>query len=253
MSGIGWDVRRVAETASTNADIVAAAVRGEPEGLVEVARHQTSGRGRLGRSWVTPPGSALTYSMLLRPAPVPAARWSWLPLLTGCAVVSAVREATGVRAVLKWPNDVQVGERKLAGILAERAGDAVVVGVGLNVRTSADELPAPAATSLAIEGVVVDDERLLDTLLRAFADAYGRWRQADGVVAGDQADAYLALCTTIGREVRVHLPGDAGVEGVATGITETGALRVRVATGRVHEFAAGDVVHVRPVQDARDM
>ncbi|MBO0826896.1 MAG: biotin--[acetyl-CoA-carboxylase] ligase [Streptosporangiales bacterium] len=247
MTGIAWDVRVVASTASTNADVVAAASRGEPAGLVEVARHQTSGRGRLGRGWVTPPGTALTYSVLLRPAPVPATRWSWLPLLTGCAVVAAVRDVTGVRAGLKWPNDVQVGERKLAGILAERAGDAVVVGVGLNVRMSAAELPTPTATSLAVEGAAsVDDESLLDALLRAFAAAYDDWRKADGVVAGARADGYRALCTTLGRAVRVHLPGDAVLDGTAADVTESGALVVRDGSGVRHELAAGDVVHVRP-------
>lgn len=245
---VDWDVRTVAETESTNADVVAAAARGEPEGLVVLARHQTSGRGRLGRDWVTPPGSALTYSMLLRPEPVPAARWSWLPLLTGCAVVAAIREATGVRAGLKWPNDVQVGERKLAGILAERTGDAVVVGVGLNVRMSAAELPTPTATSLAVEGAgPVDGDLLLDVLLRAFADAYAGWCKADGVVAGELVDGYRALCTTLGRAVRVHLPGAAVLDGTALDVTEAGALVVRDASGVRHELAAGDVVHVRPV------
>lgn len=253
MSGIGWDVRRVAETASTNADVAAAAVRGEPEGLVEVARHQTSGRGRLGRSWVTPPGSALTYSVLLRPAPVPAARWSWLPLLTGCAVVSAVHSVTGVQAGLKWPNDVQVGERKLAGILAERVGDAVVVGVGLNVRMSEAELPTPTATSLAVEGAQpADADVLLDALLRAFADAYGRWRKADGVVAGELADSYRALCVTLGREVRVHLPGGEVLDGTAVDVSDSGALVLRSVTDGVHELAAGDVVHVRRAPESRD-
>lgn len=247
MTGTVWDVRVVTSTESTNADVAAAAARGEPEGTVEVARHQTSGRGRLGRSWVTPPGSALTYSMLLRPAPVPASRWSWLPLLTGCAVVAAVREVTGVRAGLKWPNDVQVGERKLAGILAERAGDAVVVGVGLNLRMSAAELPTPTATSLAVEGAeALDGDRLLDASLRAFAGAYERWRKADGVVAGELADSYRALCTTLGRDVRVHLPGDAVLDGTAVDVTGSGALVVRDPSGARHELAAGDVVHVRP-------
>lgn len=247
MKQVSWDVRVVTSTASTNADVVAAAAAGAPEGLVEVARHQTSGRGRLGRGWVTPPGSALTYSMLLRPAPVPAARWSWLPLLAGCAVVAALRSTTGVQAVLKWPNDVQVGERKLAGILAERAGDAVVVGVGLNVRMSAAELPTPAATSLAVEGAApVDDDVLLDALLRAFAEAYTGWRETDGVVTGELADRYRALCTTLGRAVRVHLPGGAVLDGTAQDVTGTGALVVRDASGGTRELAAGDVVHVRP-------
>ena len=141
------EIEVVPSTGSTNADLLARALRGEPEGVVLAAEEQTAGRGRMGRTWTSPPRAALTFSLLLNPA-VPPARRGWLPLLTGVAVAAAVTEVTGIRTGLKWPNDVLAGnvlagEGKLAGILAEAAGDAVVVGIGLNVSTEPAELPGP--------------------------------------------------------------------------------------------------------------
>lgn len=242
--GLWRDVRVVAETGSTNADVAAAARRGEPEGLVVVAGFQRAGRGRLDRTWVAPPGSALTFSALLRPVEVPLARWSCLPLLAGVAVASAVRETCGVDARLKWPNDVLVGERKLAGLLTEVTGGAAVLGVGLNVTTTAEQLPTPAATSLLVEGATVDRDRLLDAVLDALGRRYATWRLPGGDVA--TLDAYRELCTTLGRTVRVLLPGDRTLDGVATAIGASGALVVHAHDGTVHDLAAGDVVHVRP-------
>ncbi|MGH3099149.1 MAG: biotin--[acetyl-CoA-carboxylase] ligase [Streptosporangiales bacterium] len=244
--GTFWrEVRLVASTPSTNADLAAAAQRGEAEGLVEVAEFQSAGRGRLGRTWVAPPGTALMASVLLRPSGVPQERWSWLPLLAGVAAAEAVREHTGVSAVLKWPNDLLVADRKLAGVLAERAGDAVVIGMGLNVRLTEAQLPSTAATSLLLAGATTDRLALLWAVLRALGGWYGRWRAADGDANScGLAEAYEALCATLGRRVRVELP-DADVEGTAIGITGDGALRVRDPAGAVRTLAAGDVVHVR--------
>ena len=122
LGGLWTAVDVVASTGSTNADLLARAVAAPdaPEGQVLVAEEQTAGRGRLGRSWTSVPGASLTFSVLLRPAPVQAGRRGWLPLMTGVAVASAVRAVAGLDAVLKWPNDVLVGDRKLAGILAEQ-------------------------------------------------------------------------------------------------------------------------------------
>src|SRR5436190_8723039 len=124
--GLWREVRVVGETGSTNADLLAEARSGAGEGLVLVAEEQTAGRGRMGRRWISAPRSALTFSVLLRPAGVPAALLGWLPLLAGVAIASALRETAGVDASLKWPNDVIAGGAKLAGILAERWGDAIV-------------------------------------------------------------------------------------------------------------------------------
>ncbi len=133
----------VDRTGSTNADLLARASQGAPEGLVLAAEEQSAGRGRMGRAWVSPPRAALTFSLLVRPAAVPPARHGWLSLLTGVAVASAVTAVTGIDLRLKWPNDLLAGPAKLGGILAEAAGDAIVVGVGLNVSTEPAELPPP--------------------------------------------------------------------------------------------------------------
>jgi biotin-[acetyl-CoA-carboxylase] ligase BirA-like protein len=173
--GALWtSVEVVPVTGSTNADLLR---RGGAEGQVLVAEEQTAGRGRMGRSWVSQPGVSLTFSVLLRPVSVPAARRGWLSLLTGVAVAAAVRDVAQVSATVKWPNDVLVGERKLAGILAEQSGDAVVVGIGVNVATPAGALPASPgglrATSLLVEGGSVSREALLAGILRSWRP--GTW------------------------------------------------------------------------------
>ena len=145
------EVRAVAETGSSNADLLAVAGAGAAEGTVLVAEAQTAGRGRLGRRWASPPRTGLTFSVLLRPGGVPAARLGWLPLLAGVAAAASVRAVAAVDATLKWPNDVLAGEKKLGGILAERSGTAVVVGIGINVwQARADLPPDAAATSVAL-------------------------------------------------------------------------------------------------------
>src|SRR5690606_31078486 len=250
----------VDSTGSTNDDLVAAARAGEPEGRVLVAEHQRAGRGRSGRRWVSPPRAGLAVSVLLRPgggtagadpagppvpgagspgagpagapspgagssggsAGVPTSRWGWLPMLAGVALVEAVGRVTGLDPALKWPNDVLVDGRKCAGILAEATGDAVVVGVGVNVTLRGDELPpvppgAPPATSLALAGAACTDRaRLLRDLLDRLGSWYGRWRDAAGDAdrCGLRA-AYLAVCDTVGRAVRVQLPGGGELVGRA--------------------------------------
>ena len=135
------EITVVETTGSTNADLAARAAQGAPEGTVLAAEEQLAGRGRMGRQWVSPARSAVMVSVLLRPAAIAPAQRGWLPLLAGVAAATAVRQSAGVPAVLKWPNDLLVGERKLAGILAEQSGDAVVVGLGLNVSATEAELP----------------------------------------------------------------------------------------------------------------
>jgi BirA family transcriptional regulator, biotin operon repressor / biotin---[acetyl-CoA-carboxylase] ligase len=247
-----WREAEVARrTGSTNADLLARAAGGAPEGVVLAAEEQTAGRGRMGRAWVAPPYAALTFSVLVRPA-VPPARRGWLPLLAGVAVASAVRDVTGVDARLKWPNDVLAGPAKLGGILAEAAGDAVVVGIGLNVSTDQAELPpAPAgslaATSLRAAGAAAGDRELL---LAAILTAFERWYRAWVQAAGDPGRsglraAYTALCATLDRRVRVELPAGQPVSGEAVGVDPDGRLLVRVSPGSEVAVAAGDVVHLR--------
>jgi BirA family biotin operon repressor/biotin-[acetyl-CoA-carboxylase] ligase len=247
------------ETGSTNADAIEAAHRGEPEGLVVVAEQQSAGRGRRDRQWTSPPRAGLTLSVLLRPgradrekgwAPASPAAFSWLPLLAGVALCEAVHRVAEVDATLKWPNDLLVKDAKCAGVLAEMAGDAVVVGIGLNVSTRADELPETTglpATSLRVAGAShVDREPLLRALLRGIADWYQGWREADGdaELCGLLA-AYRRGCSTIDQDVRVLLPGGAELTGRATAVDPDGRLVVRTADGRDHQVSAGDVLHVR--------
>jgi BirA family biotin operon repressor/biotin-[acetyl-CoA-carboxylase] ligase len=219
-----------------------------------VTEHQTAGRGRLDRSWETPAGTALTFSTLLRPQ-VPAPSWPWLPLLTGYAVAKALAGA-GFGAVLKWPNDVLVGERKVAGILVERvegpAGPAAVVGVGLNVLLREEQLPVPTATSLLLESPglghpVPDRTVLLASLVETLLESYDAWQA--GIEEGSTArlrESYTRVCTTVGRDVEVALPDGERLHGRATGIDEHGRLVVAPAAGPEVAVGAGDVVHVRP-------
>lgn len=240
----------VAACPSTNAELAAQARAGAPAGAVLVADHQTAGRGRLDRTWLTPAGSALTFSVLLAPDRVPTARWPWLPLLVGIAVAEGVRRVTEVDCTLKWPNDVLVGHRKLAGILVERVerdgGPVAVVGVGLNVSLNEAELPVATATSLAVEGAVTTDRTVvLREVLRSLEALFVQW-QADG---GDPrlglVESYVRRCSTLGRQVRVELPSGEHLHGTASGIDTDGRLEVNTADGR-RMLGAGDVVHVRP-------
>ncbi len=245
--GLWRSVEVVQTTGSTNADLL---TRGGPEGQVLVAEEQTAGRGRNGRSWVSEPGAALTFSVLLRPAAVPPARRGWLPLLTGVAVATAVRGVAAVTATLKWPNDVLVGERKLAGILAEQSGEVVVIGIGLNVATPEPSLPVSPgglrATSLLVEGADVAMDVLLVEVLRQLERRYLAFRgDPDPARSGIMAE-YQALCGTLGRQVRVELPGHRRLAGVAEGIDTDGRLLIAEPGGTsLTAVSAGDVIHVR--------
>jgi BirA family transcriptional regulator, biotin operon repressor / biotin---[acetyl-CoA-carboxylase] ligase len=246
-SGLWRSLEVVPEIGSTNAALVAAAAADEAEGAVLVAEHQVAGRGRLDRVWTSPPRAGLTVSFLLRPD-VPAARRGWLPLLTGVALAEAVGEVTGVRASLKWPNDLlALDGRKLAGILAESSGTAVVVGVGLNVSTTANELPDTGTSLSGVTGATVDRAPVLLGFLRAVERRYRRWTAAlgDPVSSGLAAD-YLAWSSTVGSEVVVSLPDGSTLEGTARAVDWDGRLVVATSEGQV-ELASGDVRHVRPV------
>jgi BirA family biotin operon repressor/biotin-[acetyl-CoA-carboxylase] ligase len=221
---------------------------GEDEGLVVVAEHQTAGRGRLDRSWETPARAALTFSVLLRPS-VPDARWPWLPPLAGLAVTDGVVAAGGPPCELKWPNDMQYDGLKLGGILVERldtdAGAAAVLGIGVNVSTRRHELPVETATSLVLAGMLNPDRsRLLVEMLAALGVRYDSWVLAGGDAAAGLAEQYAARCDTVGRRVRVHVPGGEVIEGRAAGLDADGGLLLD-AGGRSVALSAGDVEHVR--------
>ena len=243
-------VVEVMQTAtSTNAVAADRARSGAAEGLVVVAEHQTAGRGRLDRTWGSPARSGVVFSLVLRPR-VPLADWPWIPLLTGHTVATALR-ALGYDAGVKWPNDVLIGDRKVAGILVERIetpdGPAAVVGVGLNAGLTVAELPVPTATSLAIEsGSDPDRTAVLVALLRALREAYDAWQAGGDAATARLRTAYAAACVTVGRDVRVDLPGGGVRTGRATGVDAGGRLIVTGAGGDT-VVGAGDVVHVRAV------
>ncbi|GAA1500442.1 biotin--[acetyl-CoA-carboxylase] ligase [Streptomyces synnematoformans] len=257
--GLWTSLDVVEATGSTNADLAARARAGAAEGAVLVAEEQTAGRGRLDRGWSAPARSGLFLSVLLRPEGVPVHRWGWLPLLAGVAVATALPRAAGVDTALKWPNDVLVTvegeERKAGGILVERvdaAGEAVVLGIGVNVTLRADELPVPQAGSLALAGAkVTDRDPLLRALLRSLERWYGSWRTAGGDPAGARLqETYAAGCATLGRQVRAELPGGASVTGEAVAVDGDGRLVLATAAGLQEPVGAGDVVHLRPAAEA---
>ena len=217
-----------------------------------VADEQTAGRGRLDRTWVSPPGAGLWMSVVARPGQADTGRIAWLPLLAGLAVTDALRQAGGVRAEVKWPNDIVVtaaacggsdGPRKLGGILSVLLPDAggsraVVLGIGVNVAMGSADLPIPRATSVLLEGGVTDRTALLVAVLRALEVRIAQWRTGDSAVEAD----YRERCATIGRLVRVELPSGEPVSGVVTGIDDDGHLIVEdgETTSRI---TAGDVIH----------
>lgn len=247
------DLRWVAETSSTNADLLSEAARGAPEGVVLVADHQTAGRGRLGRSWESPPGASLLLSVLLRPR-LEAAQAHLTATAVGVSAVAACKEVAGVDVRLKWPNDLLVAvdgdERKAGGILAESiiergVLEAVVVGLGLNVNWPAvlpDELAGIATALNLVAGGEIDREDLLVALLR---ELDGWCSQLEHEEGRDLLRAtYLTRSATVGRDVRVERP-DGTLEGRAVDVTVDGHLVVEDQTGSAVEIAAGDVVHLR--------
>jgi BirA family biotin operon repressor/biotin-[acetyl-CoA-carboxylase] ligase len=237
---IDWSLHYEAECDSTQDLARAAAGRGVDQGWTLITDLQRQGRGRQGRAWITPAGEALLLSMVLRP---PIDVLAKLPLLAGLAVAGGVELVTGVATDLKWPNDVLLAERKLAGILLERpAGSAVVVGMGINVNQSAVELPERAISLAMALGRPVDREPLLAAILNDLANAYER---ADREGVQWIVPAWRSRSSMLGRPLRFVWEG-APREGVALDITEEGALRVRTTDGRELDLLAGEVESVRP-------
>jgi BirA family biotin operon repressor/biotin-[acetyl-CoA-carboxylase] ligase len=254
------DVRWVDETGSTNADALELARDGAPEGIVLVADHQTAGRGRQGRTWEAPPSASLLMTVLLRP---PAQVAGATTMAVGLAASEAVEELTGQRTLLKWPNDLVIDDRKVAGILAEAdwpagsaisagwrppAGDervVVAVGVGLNVAWP-DAVPVElrdVATAVNRHSdTSVDREDLLTALLHGLDRRYGELLGAGGQAA--IAAAWRQRSATLGRRVRLDLGVD-DVTGTAIDVDGEGHLVLECDDGRRRTFAVGDVVHLR--------
>lgn len=244
----GLSLELLAEAPSTNEVATERARAGAAEGLVVAADHQVAGRGRLDRTWETPAGTAATFSIVLRPT-VPAATWPWLPLLVGHNVTKAL-VALGYDARVKWPNDVLLDDdRKVGGILVERVetpdGPAAIIGVGINVAMTADELPVDTATSLAVASPGSPDRtQVLIEAVTAVREGYDVWQAGGELGTARLATSYRSHCATLGREVRVDLPGGGRLTGRATDIDADGRLVVETASG-TERVGAGDVVHVR--------
>jgi BirA family biotin operon repressor/biotin-[acetyl-CoA-carboxylase] ligase len=257
----------VDSTGSTNADLLRAVnvePKEWPDMSVLTAEYQSAARGRLDRRWEAPPLSSVSVSLVLRPAnaegrPLPTQTYSWLSLLGALALRETLRETAGIPAELKWPNDVLVRGRKIAGILAQLGPmvdgsvRAVILGTGLNVGLTASELPVPTATSVALEEpLTVDRTVLLKSYLAHFAVLYRSFCNADGDPAAGIAGGpslhkrVESVMVTLGRQVRAQLPGDHEIIGHASRLDEYGSLLVVDKDAREHVVTAGDVVHLRP-------
>lgn len=232
---------------STNEVATGLVNEGAVEGTVVVAEEQTAGRGRAGRTWVSPPGAGLWLSYVVRPGDVAQRDWTWLPLVAGVAARDAVRAACRVPADLKWPNDLVVtsamcggsgGTRKLGGILTEVVDGAVVVGIGINVSLTSPEMPTPQATSTYAEGGSIDRVAILAELLPAMQRRLEQWRTDPQALHAD----YRLACVTIGRIVEIDKPGGEQLSGIVTGIDEEGHLLVDDGES-VQTITAGDVIH----------
>jgi BirA family transcriptional regulator, biotin operon repressor / biotin---[acetyl-CoA-carboxylase] ligase len=250
LAGPGLPLHRldvVETTGSTNADLLARHAAGEDiVGAVLLAEDQSAGRGRNGRSWSAPPRSQIALSIGVSTEGVPPSAWGWLPLLTGVALVDAIRESTGIEAGVKWPNDVLAGTGKLAGILAEVASPdpVIVVGLGLNVTLTPAEAPDPRATSLQMLGASrLDRDVLAATILRDLTSRIQRWQSSHGpdpTLVGD----YRKNSLTLGSRVRAILPGDREIIGTATQVDDIGRLLIDTDT-EVVTVSAGDITHLR--------
>ncbi|TYQ11044.1 UNVERIFIED_ORG: BirA family biotin operon repressor/biotin-[acetyl-CoA-carboxylase] ligase [Gordonia westfalica J30] len=252
LAGTRWHrIEVVDATGSTNADLVTRAATESIDGTVRLTTDQTAGRGRHARTWTAPRGTQLAMSAAVEVGEH-TEHLGWLSLLAGLAAVQGIGAAMGVRPTLKWPNDVLIEGRKTAGILSEytrsshtRGGDGgvAVIGTGLNTTMTQDQLPVPTATSLQLAtGQDVPLTELAASYLRALSELLDLWpHDVDGLAARYREDS-----DTIGRRVRLVLPGDEEVVGTATGVDASGRIVVD-ADGRQVIAAAGDVTHLRPV------
>ena len=206
-----------------------------PEGALVVANHQTAGRGRLGRTWEAPPGTALLCSLLLKP---PAERNPpELSLVAGVAVADAVERTVGLAVQLKWPNDVMLRRQKVAGCLAEARNGAIVLGIGVNVNQTREQLPEGAGSLRTLTGREWDREALLAALLEDLERRYSDWRAEglDGIYEGLAPRDFLR-----GRRVSID-----GTTGIASRITRTGALEIAIGHGDVITVDSGEVAYER--------
>ena len=248
----------VSTTGSTNTDLIALAKDRENLSVL-VAGHQSAGRGRAtGRQWIAPEGSSLAISVLLRPTDsankqLEPHTFGWLPLIAGLAMCRAVQKFLPSATVsVKWPNDVLVGGHKISGILSELLPDlsGVVIGAGLNISQTAEQLPVETATSIAIErgsGEQLSNDKILAAYLEELVRAFDTFVACGGdAVESGLRDQVASVCSSLGRRLRAMMPGDQELTGVGVGIDETGRILIQPDGEReLFAVSAGDIIHLR--------
>lgn len=242
---VGNDIRVFRETASTNQLVDQMGLSGEKEGLVVFAESQSKGRGRLGRKWVSPPNKGLWFSVLLRP-PLRPPEMTQLTVIAATALARSIREITQLKPDIKWPNDILIHGRKVAGVLTEMSAEPdrvlhAVLGIGVDVNLEQSDLPSELhsiATSLSMEsGQSVLRSSLAVSLLRALDQDYKR------ILNGafqEVAEEWEAQCITLGKRVRIHQMNQT-IEGYAESLDNEGALMIRNASGHLERITGGDV------------
>lgn len=223
-----------ASTQSDLAELVNASVA--KSGEVIAAEFQSNGRGRLDRTFEAPPQSALLFSFYIAPKRA-VSDWGFISFLAALAMREVITDQLAEKVNLKWPNDILIGDKKVAGLLAQQIGEGVIVGIGLNVAMSTDELPVPTATSLLLaDSNLLDRNLILSAFLNHFENLFKEWDSG-----GDFLEKYRQACSTLGRQVRVEVLGRDSIEGEAVSITAQGVLILKDGT----EVNVGDVVHLR--------
>jgi BirA family biotin operon repressor/biotin-[acetyl-CoA-carboxylase] ligase len=242
---IGRDIRVFEQTTSTNDVIEKLARDGVKEGAVVFAESQTKGRGRLGRKWISPERKGLWFSVLLRPDLRPQ-ETTQLTVASATALRRAIQSETGLRPEIKWPNDIVIGGKKVAGILTELSAELdkvrhVILGIGVDVNLGAGEFPPELrklATSLKIEsGKMISRAGLATAILRELDSDYAR---ICGGFFADVADEWQDHCKTIGRQVTIQI-GERRIRGRAESLDDDGALLLRTDHGRLERITGGDV------------
>ena len=233
-----WRVSVVELTGSTQNDLLQLVEsKNALDGQVIVTEYQSNGRGRLDRTFEAPAQSALLFSFYIKPRKQ-RSEWGFIPLIAGLSLVRAITTIdTAMNVSLKWPNDLLINEKKCAGIIAQTSQEGIVVGIGLNVSMTSNELPVPNATSLAIEGSTITDRNLLlSQILNTFAELFEAWEEGSELL-----NEYANASSTIGKKVRIDLPGGENIEATVAHISHSGELVLD--NGR--HVSAGDVIHLR--------
>lgn len=232
-----WRVSVVELTTSTQSDLSALVNSSEiKSGEVIVSEYQSQGRGRLDRTFQASPESALLFSFYVTPARAHL-EWTFISFLAAIALREVISNGLSVEVTLKWPNDILIRDKKVAGIISEASQHGVIIGVGLNVAMTKSQLPVMTATSLAIENSVeIDRNLILAKFLNRFEEIFEQWEEGSDFTA-----TYSKGSSTIGRQVRIEVSGRQPQVGLAAGISAQGALLLSDGS----EVNVGDVVHLR--------